>query len=95
MVTVQGHSLFPPTTQCQYSYYCFHHSRDEVEKNLTAWKTLKTQFQLLQSTKHAYEMMFCNKTMELQIHALTHANVNTQLVKTRKTCLFFLSIQIY
>ena len=80
MVTVQGHSLFPPTTQCQYSYYCLHHSHDEVEKNLTAWKTLKTQFQLLQSTKHAYEMMLCNKTMELQIHALTHANVNTQLV---------------
>ena len=32
--------------------------------------------------------------MELQIHALTHANVNTHLVETRKTCLFFLSIQI-
>ena len=25
----------------------------------------------------------------------SHANVNTQLVETRKTCLFFLSIQIY
>ena len=34
-------------------------------------------------------MMFCNKSMELQIHALTHANVNTQLVETRKTCLYF------
>ena len=34
-------------------------------------------------------MMFCNKTMELQIHALTYANVNTQLVETRKTCLYF------
>ena len=95
MVTVQGHPLFPPTTQCQYSYYCFHRSRDEVEKNLREWKTLKIQFQLLQSIKHVYEMMFCNKTMELQIHALTYANVNTQLVETRKTCLFFLSIQIY
>ena len=36
-------------------------------------------------------MMFCNKTMELQIHALTHANVNTQLVETRKTYFFFQS----
>ena len=64
-------------------------------KNLRPWKTLKIQFQLLQSIKHVYEMMFCNKTVELQIHALIHANVNTQLVETRKTCLFFLSIQIY
>ena len=31
-------------------------------------------------------MMFCNKTMELQIHALTHAHINTQLVETRKSC---------
>ena len=29
--------------------------------------------------------------MELQIHALTHANVNTQLVETRKTYFFFQS----
>ena len=34
--------------------------------------------------------------MELQIHALTYANVNTQLVETRKSCLyFFLSIKIH
>ena len=36
-------------------------------------------------------MMFCNKTRELQIHVLTHANVNTQLVETRKTYFFFQS----
>ena len=29
--------------------------------------------------------------MELQIHALTHANENTQLVETRKTYFFFQS----
>ena len=58
-------------------------------KNLMEWKTLKIQFQLLQSIKRIYEMMFCNKTMELQIHALTHAHINTQLVETRKTYFFF------
>ena len=89
MVTAQGHPLFPPTTQCQYSYYYFHHSCDEVEKNLRKWKTLEIQMQLLQSITHVYEMMFCNKSMELQTHALMHANVNTQLVETRKNCVYF------
>ena len=43
-----------------------------------------------------YEMMFYNKTMELQIHALTYAHINIQLVETRKSCLyFFLSVKIY
>ena len=42
--------------------------------------------------------MLCNKTMELHNHALMYAHVNTQLVETKKTCLysfFFHSIKIY
>ena len=42
--------------------------------------------------------MLCNKTVELHNHALMYAHVNTQLVETKKTCLysfFFHSIKIY
>ena len=46
--------------------------------------------QLLQSIKHILDMMLCNKTMELHIHALMHAHVNKQLIGKKKV-VFFLS----